>query len=120
MSKTRRHLEDDLQAQCIKWFRLQYPDLVIFHIPNGGKRNKFEAIRLKKQGVLAGVADLFLAKASKGYHGFFMELKVGDNKLTDNQAIFEKQIIGQGYKFAVITSLYDFIFWVNDYVRNEN
>lgn len=32
----------------------------IFHIPNGGKRQKSEAARLKVMGVVAGVADLMV------------------------------------------------------------
>ena len=44
------------QITLIQWCdinRCKYPELgLIFHIPNGGKRNKLEAIKLKKEGVV--------------------------------------------------------------------
>jgi hypothetical protein len=48
------------------------PDVVYFHVPNGGSRNEAEGRRLKLSGVKAGVFDLvFLA-----YQRFYlMELK---------------------------------------------
>ena len=48
------------------------PNVVYFHVPNGGNRNAFEGKRLKLSGVKAGVFDLvFLA-----YQRFYlMELK---------------------------------------------
>ena len=58
----RNHKEDNLQKACVTWFRLQYPDVVIFAIPNGGSRNPIEAAKLKATGTLAGVADLFVMK----------------------------------------------------------
>ena len=70
-----RHLEDNLQQTCVEWWRHAYPKRLIFHIPNGGKRNLREAVRLKKQGVVAGVPDLFCPEPTKLFHGLFVELK---------------------------------------------
>ena len=53
-----KHQESTIQTSCVKWFRLQYPNLIIYATPNGGSRNSIEAKRLKAEGVLAGVADL--------------------------------------------------------------
>ena len=57
--------ESQLQSECVRWFRYQYPEFknVLFAIPNGGKRNISTAKRLKSEGVVPGVADLFLAVA---------------------------------------------------------
>ncbi len=53
------------QITLIQWCdinRCKYPELgLIFHIPNGGKRNKLEAIKLKKEGVKAGVPVILTA-----------------------------------------------------------
>ena len=57
----------------------------VFHIPNGGSRNKMEAANLKRQGVKAGVPDLMFPVALHGYHGLFIEMKAGRNKTTENQ-----------------------------------
>ena len=53
--------ESILQSECVRWFRYQLKD-VIFAIPNGGKRDVSTAIRLNHEGVLAGVADLFIMR----------------------------------------------------------
>ena len=55
-----RHIEESIQVACVKWFRLQYPNLVIFAVPNGGSRNLYEAKNMKESGTLAGVADLVM------------------------------------------------------------
>ena len=54
------HNESRLQAACVRWFRYQYPNLLIFAIPNGGRRNEVEAKIMKEEGVLPGIADLEL------------------------------------------------------------
>ena len=47
----------------------------LFAVPNGGKRSLKTAARLKKEGVTAGIPDVFLAAPSGGKHGLFIELK---------------------------------------------
>ena len=47
----------------------------LFHIPNGGRRSAREGNKLKKEGVQAGVPDLYMDIAKGGYHGFRLELK---------------------------------------------
>ena len=51
----------------------------------GGKRDAKTATILKRQGVKAGVPDLHLPVARGGYHGLYIELKVGDNTTTKKQ-----------------------------------
>ena len=46
-----------------------------FAIPNGGKRNKREAARLRSMGVRPGVSDYFLSVPRGIYHGLYIELK---------------------------------------------
>ena len=53
-----KDIEHRLQVACVRWFRLQHPNVLIFAIPNGGQRNVVTAKRLKDEGVVAGVADL--------------------------------------------------------------
>ena len=40
--------------------KLKFPNVLCFHIPNGGRRSIKTAIRLKKEGVVPGVPDLFI------------------------------------------------------------
>lgn len=96
-----RHLEDTLQEHCVFAFRLQWQDILIFAIPNGGKRSKFEAARMKKQGVTAGIPDLFLSAKRGEYGGLYIELKVGKNGLSESQKQIKAHLEAEGYKYEV-------------------
>ena len=52
--------EHSEQVGFINWFRSQYPETLIFAIPNGEKRAISVAKRLKAEGVVRGVPDLFI------------------------------------------------------------
>ena len=83
----------------------RWPELdLLFHIPNGGSRNKAEAARLKAQGVKAGVCDLFLPVARGRYHGLFIEMKYGKNTATPAQKNFISEVTAQGYLARVAYS----------------
>lgn len=75
---------------------------LLFAIPNGGHRSKAVAGKLKAEGVKAGVLDLCLPVARRGYHGMFIELKVGANKLTASQRQWYEQLRAQGYYCTVV------------------
>lgn len=98
-------------AEQIKLFRWaefysgKYPLLkMLHHIPNGGSRNKIEAANLKKQGVKSGVPDVCLPVPSGKYHGLYIEMKYGNNKPTDNQEDWLKNLSEQGYATKVCYS----------------
>jgi hypothetical protein len=93
-------LERDEQIALFQWAGYKGIDL-LFHIPNGGSRNTIEAVNLKRQGVKAGVPDIFLPIARKGFHGLFIELKAGKGKITEKQGEWLKRLTEQGY-FAVV------------------
>ena len=98
-------LESQHQAALFQWVTyniVRLPELeLLFHIPNGGRRDRLEAARLKKEGVKAGVSDLFLPVARKGYHGLWIEMKAGDNKPTAAQIKWLSSMKKQGYATAV-------------------
>jgi len=56
-SPNSEHVE---QRELIKWFRRTFPSVLIFAIPNGGMRNKITAAKLKAEGVVPGIPDLFV------------------------------------------------------------
>lgn len=100
-----QHIEDTEQTLVIRWAELQlckYPDLeMLFHIPNGGKRNVREAARFKQMGVKAGVPDLFLAAPRGTFHGLFIEMKSPKGTVRENQKKWLKRLTKQGYDTAV-------------------
>lgn len=71
-----------------------------FAIPNGGGRSKREAGRLKAEGVLAGVSDIFCAVPRNGRHGLFIEMKslTGSPSREQREWIAESEC--QGYAAA--------------------
>ena len=79
--------EANLQAACVRWFRYQYPkySMILFAIPNGGSRNPIEAVNLKSQGVVSGVADLILLTSNGVFSSLCIEMKADKGKQTENQ-----------------------------------
>lgn len=51
------HME---QVGLVTWFRGKFPDVLIFAVPNGEKRSISVAKRLKAEGVIAGIPDLYV------------------------------------------------------------
>ena len=120
--KTRKrqgHAEDDLQMQCVSWFRLQFPQLarLLHHSPNGGKRNAREGARFKQMGTQAGFPDLILLVASQGYHALLLELKTRTGRQQDSQKEYQQLAEAQGYRYVVIRSLEAFMDEVNTYMK---
>lgn len=68
------------QVELVALLRELHPGLVVHSVPNGGHRDKRVAARLKAEGVLAGVPDLFVARATPVHHGLYVELKRADGK----------------------------------------
>ena len=71
---------EEIEQTCLfRWAALEsvaHPELALLHaIPNGGKRSKSEAARMKAAGVKPGVPDMFLPVAREGCHGLDIELK---------------------------------------------
>jgi hypothetical protein len=111
--------EDSIQKNVIVWWRTQYPRFVylLFHIPNGGKRDKITASIFKGLGVVPGVADLFLAIPNPDHHGFFIELKRKGNVQSEYQINFMKWVRSMGYKYEVIDTVEDAIQAVQTYLK---
>lgn len=102
-----RHIEESIQVACVKWFRLQYPNLVIFAVPNGGSRNLYEAKNMKESGTLAGVADLVIV--GDGGRVLFVEMKAGKNKQEDSQVLFQNKVEKLGHKYIICRSREQFM-----------
>lgn len=78
--------ESHEQKSLVSWFKYQYPDKIIFSIPNGSwlsgdkRRRAILARKEKSEGLLPGVSDLFIPEPIflNGhilYPGIFLELK---------------------------------------------
>src|SRR6266540_4183567 len=96
-----RELERPHQVALIKWVRTvkdAHPVLkLLYAVPNGGDRNLRVARKLKAEGVLAGVADLCLPAARRGYHGLYLEMKSEEGVATKEQKEFLCGVSVEGY-----------------------
>lgn len=97
--------EHDHQSLLMVWASHRigiYPELkLLYATPNGGKRHIGVAKKLKKEGVRAGVPDLFLPCAKKGYHGFFIEMKAEKGIVSEAQKNWIRLLSEQGFKVDV-------------------
>jgi hypothetical protein len=88
----------------------------VIAIPNGGKRALKTAFTLKKEGVRAGVWDLFLLTPCHGYAGLWIETKFGSNGLTEEQISFYEENKGK-YQFSVYRDPREGLALVDRYLR---
>ena len=89
MNKYQLSSEASEQEKVISWcfhHERLYPDLKwMHHCPNGGSRQRLEAIRLKAQGVKAGVPDLHLPIPKGRYVGLYIEMKYDKGTIQKSQ-----------------------------------
>jgi hypothetical protein len=88
--------EEQDQIKLATWMTLK--GIRFYAIANGGFRKPMEAIRLKRQGVQAGVPDLCIPMPRGGFNGMYLELKrVTGGRLSDNQIYWLEYLRSQGY-----------------------
>ena len=81
------------QVAFVAWMERNHPSLRIFAIPNGGSRNKLEAVKLKQEGVRSGVPDLMIPALF-----MFIEMKRSDGGiLSDTQKSWIDYLNNYGY-----------------------
>jgi 5-methylcytosine-specific restriction endonuclease McrA len=82
--------EDAEQSRLIEWSRKQsgeWPELaMLYHAANGGYRTKATSAKMQSLGVKKGVPDLILPVSRGGFGAMYIEMKVGKNKPTIEQA----------------------------------
>lgn len=98
-------LESLEQTWLFQWVATQegkYPELeLLHHIPNGGKRDKKTAEKLKAEGVKAGVPDICLPVARKGYNNLYIELKRIGGKVSKEQEAWIDKLNRAGNKAVI-------------------
>lgn len=100
-----------LQSIICAYFYDKYPNLLMWSSLNGvnlsGAKNKYQTIvELKKQCMVKGVSDLYIALPDgKSLH---IELKVGSNGQSNDQKEIQIALTNLGHKYYVVKSLADF------------
>ena len=96
--------EARIQAKFVTY--LQKNNILFYHVPNGGYREKKEAYSLKLQGVQPGVPDIVIPIARKPYHGLYIELKRKSGGVTSSaQRWWLNELNLQGYAAFVAKGL---------------
>lgn len=104
--------ESKLQQEIFQWFQNTYclkhhnPRLCIFSVPNGGTRNKLEAITLKATGLLPGVSDLIILQPNG--KTIFVEVKTEKGIQSEKQKDFETTVTNLGFEYYLVRSLDEF------------
>ena len=115
------HEEADIQSEFfsqVKLFFPRIPDKLLFAVPNGGSRNKLEAINLKRQGVKPGVSDVILLIPKGGFASLCLEFKTKTGEQSPDQKEFQKQAENCGSKYVIVRSVKEAIEEMKIYLHN--
>jgi hypothetical protein len=96
--------EHQLQAAVAEFLGFALPphEAVFCSIPNGGKRNKATAGKLKAEGLQPGAPDLLILWRGRAIG---LELKTGKGRLSPRQMAFSMRWTTAGGVYAVARSL---------------
>jgi len=102
-------LEAAIQVQLVEYLRLVLParDVLFFSSPNEGMGRSqggggiARMVKLKRMGLLSGVADLVFIMRGRAY---FLELKRKKGAQSVNQLVFEADATRAGADYAVAHS----------------
>jgi hypothetical protein len=98
------HPETALQIAVVGFLAIALdPETIVFHCPNGGRRDKREAAILKAMGTRPGVADLILLHRARA---FCVELKdPSGGRQSIDQLDFAAHCATAGVPYAICRSV---------------
>ena len=113
--------EEAIHRACVAWAQVatqQYPLLRwLVHVPNGGKRPRGEAGKLRAMGTRKGVPDLLIPRRSGRFPGLALELKSSAGRLTPEQEAWLDAFHSDGWLTGIVRSLDEFIELVHVFHR---
>ncbi len=115
-----QYIESSLQQACKRWFNLQYPHYarLFYAVPNGGSRNYKEAVKMKREGIVAGVSDMVLQIPNSHFHGMNVEFKTKTGRQSPHQKEFEKAVTEMGYRYVIVRDVSEFVRIVKEYLAD--
>ncbi|HEI6729928.1 TPA: VRR-NUC domain-containing protein [Yersinia enterocolitica] len=123
--KVNRQSETEEQAALIEWADKTVIDGIcigdyLIHIPNEGRRGPKAAKDAKRLGLRKGVPDLFLALPRGRYAGLWIEMKVGDGKLSQQQDIWLQKLSSAGYNAVCCFGFTEAVRTVENYLTKSS
>lgn len=110
--------ENDIQRQCVGWFRTQYPKCIIAHHRNEGTANPRQVNAWKSLGYVPGIADIECV--FPGGRLLYIELKTPKGKVRDTQIAFSQKCEAIGIPYHVVRGLDEFITIVKEFANEED
>lgn len=108
--------EHEEQTAFITWFRMQYQGVLIYAIPNGGKRSMSEAKRIKDEGGVAGIPDLHVPQWK-----LWIEMKRADGgRVSNEQKSIKAHLEMIGHTVIIGKGCMDAINQVREYVHKSS
>ena len=110
--------ESQLQQSCVRWFRYQfaYAAPFLIAVPNGGRRDAKTGALMKKEGALAGVADLILFDPFGKKLPLFIEMKLPKGVQSESQVRFQRAYTQAGYTYTICRTFDQFKEVVINYI----
>ena len=113
--------ESKLQQTCVKWWAYAahakgIDRRFLVAIPNGGKRDARTGALMKKEGAVAGMADLVLFHPWDDTRPLFIEMKLPKGRQSESQIEFEKLFKAAGYSYVICRTFEEFRVAVESYL----
>ena len=113
-----KHEEHNIQVQIVGWLRANLcRSAIFFAVPNGGSRAtkvgkngktfSLEAVRMKKEGVTSGVADIMVLSQDGPPIG--LEVKTQRGRQSKNQKWWQGELEAVGGKYFIVRSVDDVV-----------
>lgn len=93
--------------------------LLIYAVPNGGKRSVITGARMKREGCRRGVPDICVDYAAHGYHGLRIEVKVPGKSPSPEQREWKRRLEGAGYCHGYCYSVDDILNLIGGYFARQ-
>jgi len=103
--------ENEIHMKAWAWCQKTHPGLLIFHVANERKAHVQYHVKMKRKGVLAGVAD-FLAFPTDG-RKFAIELKDDKGVQDAEQIKFQRRWQTAGGLYFIARTVEDFQFIIS-------
>ncbi len=102
----------------MNYIKAQYPQCFVVHIPNEGKRTRFEQYKFKILGAVAGMPDVMIFDPKSNLSGLAIEIKAGYNKPTENQKKCLRELENRNWEVFWSNSLDEILDRIDNYMKN--
>ena len=110
--------EDKIQIAVMNYIKAQYPQSFVVHIPNEGKRTRFEQYKFKILRAVAGMPDVMIFDPKSNLSGLAIEIKAGYNKPTENQKKCLRELENRNWEVFWSNSLDEILDRIDNYMKD--